>query len=139
MFSGYPQGINSSKHIHVDSKIWIPLSQCRKNSSEVNDVRNLVILDDLLVAFSIENIHALVLTWEVELLFSHIGSNDVFCSDLFDKRINEGNTKLTLTPSDKHARFFEISDSLLRCSSAEKSLHKSVLINHLTIEDLKFA
>ena len=92
-------GVNHSKNINVNRKVRITLSKGRKDTSQVDNVGDLMLLDHLHVAIAIRDIELLELAREVKLLSTNVAGNDIFRAKLLADGSGERDSNLSLAAS----------------------------------------
>ena len=96
---GSPHSVNHAKDINVHGEIRITLTKGRKDTSQVDNVGDLMLLDKLHVAVAIRDIQLLKLAGEVELLSANVAGNHIFRSELFADGSGEWDPNLSLASS----------------------------------------
>ena len=92
-------GVNHSKNINVNRKVRITLSKGRKDTSQVDNVGDLMLLNKLHVAIGIRDIELLELAREVELLSANVAGNHIFSTKFFADGSGERDPNLSLASS----------------------------------------
>ena len=92
-------GVNHSKNINVNGKVRITLSKGRKDTSQMDNVGDLMLLDKLRVAIAIRDIELLELAREVELLSANVAGNYIFRTKLLADGSGERDSNLSLAAS----------------------------------------
>lgn len=98
--------VDHASNVDIDCQVWLHLAQGRQDASQVHDVVDIVILNQLIVGVGFDDVKLMEVAWEVKLLVCCVARYDVFGPKLRTQRSNEGHSDLALAASEQNLAFF---------------------------------
>ncbi len=94
---------DGSIHVNIEGQVRVLLSACGQDSSQMDDVVDLLLLDEFFILLSVSDVELHVLAAVVALGGAHVGgSHTTLWADLLHDGAREGHANLSVCASDQH-------------------------------------